>query len=36
MASLGEMLKTVTVTVEETDVKISGNIPAEVLAQMFR
>ncbi|MEW6212803.1 MAG: hypothetical protein AB1631_31040 [Acidobacteriota bacterium] len=36
MASLGEMLKTVTVTVEETDVKISGNIPAEVLAQLFR
>ncbi len=36
MASLGEMLKTVSVTVEETDVKISGNIPAEVLAQLLR
>jgi hypothetical protein len=36
MASLGEMLKTVNITVEETDVKISGNFPAEVLAQLLR
>jgi hypothetical protein len=35
-ASIGEMLKTVTITSEETDVKISGHFPAEVLAQILR
>jgi hypothetical protein len=36
MAALGNSLSTVTVTGSEADVKITGNLPAEVLALIFR